>query len=366
MPRALPRVLGAFALVVVVVAPIAYMLVPPSNPDRELEDFLTSLIAALGVTGGVLLRRRDSGDTAVAVLLGAATGLLMALVISSTNARGFGVLVPPTAGFALGLLDRIGDRPLQGFRQPVGYGAALGGLIGLGLVMRQSFTVIGIAALIGAIVGVYLGVWTPASDDARGRIRRPPPGLAALWILVLTLATLQIRTEFADGRSQANFLDGGLLEAFLQTSFMLIVTPIIALVCGINLARWLKPRLAVYRELVDDLRVMYVPIGAFSIGSAFIVVIFAGIYGSLYRLWDGHFVAMTDLPTTSDWIFFAIYTSVAADFSTIAPVSNVAHLMVATQVLIGIGWAVVMFAAVMTLVQPRLARLTRDERPPEE
>lgn len=360
MLRALPRALGAVALVVVVVAPIAYMLVPSGSPDRELEDFLTSVIAAIGVTGGVLLRRRDSEDTAVAVLLGAATGLLMALVISSTNARGFGVLVPPVAGFALGLFDRIGDRPLEGFREPVTFGAGLGGLIGLGLVMRQSITVIGIAAVIGAIVGTYLGMWSPGVDGKKSRLRRPPLGLAALWLAVVGFSTVMIRSEFEDGRSRPAFFDAGMIEAFVQTITMQVVIPVVTLVLGVSLAHWLKPRLAVYRELVDYLRVMYVPIGAFSIGSAFIVLIFAGIYGSLYKLWDGHFQAMVDVPSTSDWIFFAIYTSVAADFSSIAPASNVAHLMVATQVLIGIGWAVVMFAAVMTLVQPRLARLNRE------
>lgn len=361
MLRSFPRALGAAAIVVVVVAPIAYMLVPPGSSDREIEDFLTSLIAALAVTGGVMLRRRGRDDLAVAVLLGIATGLLMGVVISLTNARGFGVLIPPTAGFALGLLDRIGDRPLEGFRQPAGYGAGLGGLIGLGLVPRQSITVVLIAALIGTVVGTYLGMWLPAADGSRGRIRPPPLGLGLLTIAVLGFTAVGIRSEFDDGRSNPILFGPGMLDAVVQAGMMQVLVPVLGLACGMLLAHWLKPRLAVYRELVDYLRVMYVPIGAFSIGSAFIVVMFAGIYGSLFKLWDGHFQPMVDLPTTSDWIFFAIYTSVAADFSTIAPASNVAHLMVATQVLVGIGWAVVMFAAVMTLVQPRLARLTSRE-----
>ncbi len=358
---AMRRVLIAVVSVSVVVAPVAYMLVPVTNATGQAEDFLTSMIAALAVTGGVLFRRRDRYGTSVAILLGVATGLVLAIFIASSGYRGFGVLIPPAAGLALGLLDGIGDRPLTGFREPVGYGAAFGGLIGVGLITLQGPTVFLIGVVIGGVIGTYLGMWGGREPGQRAGLRAPPLGLAALVLALLTLFTTQIRSEFISGRSATVFFGPGWTEAIVQTLIMQVLVPVFALLLGVGLARWLKPRLAVYDELVEYLRVMYVPIGAFSIGSAFIVLVFAGIYGSLFKLWSGHFGAMASDPTTSDWIFFAIYTSVAADFSAITPASNVAHLMVATQVVVGIGWALVMFAAVMTLIQSRLARLAQSE-----
>lgn len=357
----LPRSIAASVLVLVVVSPVAYMLVPQSN-GRELEDLLTSVIAALAVTAGVMVRRRSPEGTWVAALLGVSTGLLMAVVIGSTNARGFGVLIPPTAGLALGLLDGIGERPLQGFKEPVGYGVVFGILISLGLIQRQGSTVWLVGAVIGAVIGVFLGMRRDPDLGWRGGLRRPPWPFALMVLALLALFTSEIRGEFEDGRSRTVFFGAGWPEALLQTVVMQVLIPVLFLTLGIAIARWLRPRLAVYGELVDYLRVMYVPIGAFSLGSAFIVMVFAGIYGSLFRMSADHFVPMAQDPSASDWVFFAIYTSVAADFSAIAPRSTLAHLTVAGQVLIGIGWAVVMFAAVMTLMQPRLARLSGERR----
>jgi hypothetical protein len=363
--RYVRRGLGAVLIVTVAVAPVAFMLVP--DRQGQAADFLTSLIAALAVTVGVLVRRRDRDGMSVAVLLGTSTGLLMALVIASTGGRGFGLLIPPTASLALGLLDAIGDRPLQGTRESVGYGAAFGGLIGIGVIPLQGTTVFLIGAVLGLTIGMYLCIRRDPARGWRGGLQWPP-----WWLLLLTLALLaffsdQIRAEIAEGRGDAFLALGGWSEAVGQSVMMLIVVPVTGLALGGAVARWLKPRLAVYDELVDYLRVMYVPIGAFSIGSAVIVLLFAGIYGSLFKLSPGNFEAMAQAPAAMDWIFFAIYTSAAADFSPIAPASGLAHLMVATQVLIGIGWAVVMFAAVMTLVQPTLTRVAeRGQRRPSE
>ncbi|MYL07772.1 MAG: hypothetical protein F4012_13465 [Gemmatimonadales bacterium] len=120
---------------------------------------------------------------------------------------------------------------------------------------------------------------------------------------------------------------------------------------------WLQPRLRVYGRLADYLRIMWVPIGGFAVGYLMIIVLFAGFYGMLERFSPGAFADAA--VGIKEWIFFAFFTGLAQDYATIAPVSDSARALVGLHLILSAGWVVVLFAAVMSFVGPRLERIAR-------
>lgn len=127
---------------------------------------------------------------------------------------------------------------------------------------------------------------------------------------------------------------------------MSVAVPAAAFLLGRAVITWLEPRLRVYGYLVDYLRVMWVPIGAFAVGYLTIIVLFAGFYGMLGRIQPTAFAnASTGI---TEWLSFSFYTALGQDFATMAPVSAAARILVGTHLILSAGWAVVMFAAVMS------------------
>ena len=59
------------------------------------------------------------------------------------------------------------------------------------------------------------------------------------------------------------------------------------------------------------------------------------------------------------WVSFAFFTGVGRDFAGIVPVSAGARALVGAQLIPSIGWALVVFAAVMVHIQPQLERIAR-------
>jgi len=144
----------------------------------------------------------------------------------------------------------------------------------------------------------------------------------------------------------------------------LAVFPLAAFLAGHAAATWLRPRLEVYGQLAAYLRVMWVPIGGFAIGYLTIIFLFAGFYGTLERFRPGSFAdAGAGL---ADWVSFAFFTALAQDYAAIVPVSAGARMLVGVHLVLSVGWALVLFAAVMTSIEPKLARIARrhaDEDP---
>ena len=126
---------------------------------------------------------------------------------------------------------------------------------------------------------------------------------------------------------------------------------------------WLNPRLRVYAYLADYLNVMWVPIGAFAVGYLTIIVLFAGFYGMLERF---HPDAFADAGAgIGEWLSFSFFTALGQEFAAAEPVSAAARILVGAHLIISAGWAVVLFAAVMSSIGPKLdeiaQRHARDE-----
>ena len=149
-----------------------------------------------------------------------------------------------------------------------------------------------------------------------------------------------------------------LLNAAVGVPTAMVVVPIAAFLAARTAAVWLQPRLEVYRQLAEYLSVMWIPIGGFAIGYLAIIVVFAGFAGMLARFSPGAFAGADDAGI-GEWIAFAFFRALAQDYPGIVPVSPAAWLLVGVQVILAVGWALVVFAAVMSSIQPRLERIAR-------
>ena len=177
---------------------------------------------------------------------------------------------------------------------------------------------------------------------------RPPLWLAFAFTAELALVTFVAIHETGLHRPPA--------EGLLVAAFTTVVVPLPAFLAARALAIWIQPRLHLYARLGDYLRVMWVPIGGFAIGYLAIIVVFAGFFGMLERFAPGSFTGGAGIV---DWISFSFYSAIAEPHSGITPVSGAARLLLGAQIVLCVGWALVVFAAVMSAIQPQLDAIAR-------
>ena len=102
---------------------------------------------------------------------------------------------------------------------------------------------------------------------------------------------------------------------------------------------------------------MWIPIGGFALGYLTIIAVFAGFYGTLERFSPGAFAgAGTGI---TNWLSFAFFTALGQDYATVAPVSLAARVLVGVHLMLSAGWALVLFAAVMSSIRPKLDRISQ-------
>lgn len=53
------------------------------------------------------------------------------------------------------------------------------------------------------------------------------------------------------------------------------------------------------------------------------------------------------------------FTALARDYAAMVPASAIARMLVGMHLILSVGWALVLFAAVMTSIEPKLARIAR-------
>ena len=63
-----------------------------------------------------------------------------------------------------------------------------------------------------------------------------------------------------------------------------------------------------------------------------------------------------------DWLSFAFFTALARDYMEIIPVSVAARALVGSHLILSIGWGLVVFAAVMSYIQPQIERISLREK----
>ena len=341
------RSLQVAVTVAVVVVPFAYAV---SEVDHDVQ---LAAGCGLAVGIGVSLRTRERIGRSAGILVGTVTGMVAALLTGLIEGNGISVLVPPLVALAVGLVDGLGASRLRGYRETGVEALIMAALIGIGL-----FPVIGLGWTITCFVATPLTALIAGgltqSPEGR-RFARPPILLVLASLAAVGVAIQGIANEDMEvGVPLADALQG----AVVSVATLLITIPAMVFLAARAGAVWLQPRLQVYQQLAAYLRVMWIPIGGFAVGYVAIIIVFAGFSGMLARFSPEAFAGAADA-SIGDWIAFAFFRAVAQNYPGIVPVSAAAWLLVGIQVILAVGWALVVFAAVMSSIQPRLERIAR-------
>ena len=349
------RAIWTAAAVALVVVPFGYAI------TAVHQDVLMGAGCGLAIGVGIGLRGGAQAGPWMGILIGSIVGISTALVAGVAPWDGLAVLVPPILALAVGMHDGLRETSFSSYRDMsretfiVSVLLALGFLPGVVAFEELAWAVTSTLAPLACMPWIALisGLLSHRRDGWHDT--RPPRLLVLSAVLLFaSLLYLMVEEQFGFGRTPR-------IVPVLQYAGILglglAAVPAAAFLLGRVAVMWLQPRLRVYGRLADYLRIMWVPIGAFAVGYLMIIVLFAGFYGMLERFSPGAFADAT--VGIKEWIFFAFYTGLAQDYATIAPVSDGARALVGVHVMLSAGWVVVLFAAVMSFIGPRLERIAR-------
>ena len=311
----------------------------------------------LAVGVGVGLRGGSRSGLWTGILIGAIVGIATSL-IAGLMPSGFGVLVPPILGLAVGLIDGLRGSSLSGYREVSRETFIVSLLLALGLLPVQVVAEGVRFALAPLVCMPWIALIAGLLSHRRDGWRDPrPPRLLVLGAVATfaLLLFLMVSEEIGYGRLILGF--DSVLRYGGRLTLALVAMPLTSFLLGRVVIIWLRPRLRVYGQLADYLRVMWVPIGGFAVGYLTIIVVFAGFYGMLERFQPGAFAGAGGGIT--EWLSFAFFNALAQDYANLAPVSVGARVLVGAHLILSVGWALVLFAAVMSSIGPKLDRIAR-------
>ena len=323
-------------------------------------DVLLGAGFAVAVGVGVGLRGRSGSHPWAGILIGLAVGVVAAFLGGALSV-GWGIILPPLLPLAVGLIDGLGRSSLRGYRDVIRETFILAALLSLGFIPALVVGDFDLAPLL-AVFPLVAVPWTALLIGLLSRRREGwddvrPPRLLVLGAVALPVL-LGLLFGFGVIREDVG-LRGVAAVAWIVLTIVLsiVVIPLVSFLLGRAAAVWLRPRLEVYGQLAAYLRVMWVPIGGFAVGYITIIAVFAGFYGTLERLAPGSFAgAGTGI---TDWWSFAFFTALGQDFTSVVPVSVGARMLVGAHLILSAGWALVLFAAVMSSIGPKLDRIAR-------
>ena len=306
----------------------------------------------LAVGVGVGLRGGAQGSLWTGILIGSAVGVVTAL-LTSAQFLGWVAIIPFSTPLAIGLIDGLGRSSLSRYRDVSRETFFLAVLLGFGLIPAAVVRDVSMWPLMAAYPLLVMP-WTAllvglVCHRRKGwRDARPPR------LLVLGAAALPALMGVA---YWSGVMEEDTVLLLIAGILLMVVIPVVTFLAGRAAANWLRPRLEVYGQLAAYLRVMWVPIGGFALGYLTIIMLFAGFYGTLERFSPG---AFADAGTgITGWVSFSFFTALAQDYAAITPVSAAARMLVGVHLVLSVGWALVLFAAVMTFIEPKLARIAR-------
>lgn len=277
------------------------------------------------------------------------TAAVLLLVYATEGRGGLGIAV-----FAGICITPVLMRQLeQAWRLPISYliGVATGTLCYL-LVGE-----VRLSTVILPPIGLLYGLWAAVGqilDHGAEQGHRPHPIVVLkeeAGVTLLLSAAVLIVTWSLFGLSTGGSIVGAFLGAW---------------VAGIFLVSLLEPWIRELRNLNIYLHAMWKPLGAFILGYMTFVVLFAGAYSTLHRLatetgspnppfaGDG----VSDNVVFTEWVYFSVVSATTLGYGDIRPVGQTPRLLVSIQTLIGIGWLVVGFGAVLAYMQRPFERIS--------
>ena len=339
------RSLQVAAAVLVVVVPFGYAITEAHN------YVLMGAGCGVAVGVGLCLRMGEGNGRSTGILVGSLLGAVMALIGGGQDfAYGAGVYVPPIFGLGVGLLDGLGAQRVRTYREATIESLVMSVLLALGVLPALGPAGALAALVLMPTVALIVGF---LSRNAAGRRYSRPPALLLAGSLGVYASLFAIELLSRVPVPVAEVFVGLGIIAMAQFAI-----PTVMFLCGRFAAAWLEPRLRVYSQLAEYLRVMWIPIGGFAAGYLAIILVFAGFCGMLERFAPGSFTGAS-AAGIGDWVSFSFFSAVVPDYTGIAPATGPARMLVGLQLVLSVGWALVVFAAVMSSIQPQLDRIAR-------
>ena len=357
---------STIGLAVRIAAVIAIVVVPFGYAITGLhQDVWMGVGCGLAIGVGIGLRGGVRGGQSTGILIGSIVGIVTALIAGLVPGNGLGILVPPVLALAVGLIDGLRGASLSGYRDVSRETFIVSVLLAVGLLplvdvpsdLRFNLAPLVCMPWIALLAGLL-------SHRREGwRDARPPRLLVLSAVALFALLLFLMISE----RIAERVFTWDIVSVFRSvglTTLVAVASPATAFLLGRAAIIWLQPRLRVYGHITDYLRVMWVPIGGFAVGYLTIIVVFAGFYGMLERFRPGAFADAG--AGITDWLSFSFFSALAQDYSIIVPVSMSARVLVGAHLILTVGWALVLFAAVMSSIQPRLDRIARRHEEEED
>lgn len=104
---------------------------------------------------------------------------------------------------------------------------------------------------------------------------------------------------------------------------------------------------------------------AFAVGYLFIGILFAIFYACDWRFSGGNTLKLPDEHSPAiffDFVYFSFVTIATVGYGDILPLSKVSRILVIAEVIIGIGWITVVFAAITAYLQKPFSEIILNHR----
>ena len=136
---------------------------------------------------------------------------------------------------------------------------------------------------------------------------------------------------------------------------------------GVLLRSGLREGFTDFPNLWPYLRLMGRPLLGYMLGYVALIVWFASVYASLYG-WIGRIAfSISFTPHFGDFLFFAItiFPPIGA-YSDLKPLAPWAQGVVAGELIVGVGYTTVVFAAILAYRTPAFGKLAKNKEPSTE
>lgn len=236
-------------------------------------------------------------------------------------------------GLIVGFLNGLGPR--QNFVQSLSTGL----IAGFSTTLAFDLTEIALFGSLAAL-GTGLGA-TLAVESEIDRERLPLVALVGFFMGV--------------SMSAGFIYSKGFWEALPVTLILVgISTPLVPL--GIFIGLWLRPKLVKFADVWLYVREMGVFLIGFAFGYLGIALVFAAWFWSIWKISPiGSFNGLPANPKFGHFFYFSVITIGTLGYGDITPQSPLARALAICEVVMGIGWITIVFAAVIAHLQPRLA-----------
>ena len=304
------------------------------------------LVGAFLLLGGIVGTFWFALDGARALVLGLSAALVYSLVLGLRIGRRDGFDAGVNAGFAGGVASGLAVGALDIFSPKK-------------LAEAETLFSLSDIFVVTLAMNFALDLVRPV-DDQKGNQRKGPLDFDSLLFGAESGAWVGGLFGFL----HAIVLGKGLLDAATKGVIWMLGGGICGAITappGLVAARWLRPRLQVFGDLMPYLKGMWVPLGGFGLGYFAILFLFACLYGVAWRADPQSFRGLPHNASFGYFLYFSLETISTLDYATIAPASPAVRILLSIELMLGVGWITVFFAVLIAYLQPRFERIAKEQ-----